>query len=79
MGFLEFIEKVQKKPEPFRQKLALFSVAIITILIIFVWLSLSGFVLREKEAGKTASPDPFSVIKESVKEIRNIIRENVSI
>lgn len=57
MGFLDQIEKLQKKPRQAREKILAASVIIIMILIIAVWARVTRFgFFQDSTATKSESP-----------------------
>lgn len=79
MGFLDFIEKLQKKPELFRRKIALLAVLIVMLAIIAVWLTTLDFSLNEEEIKKAKQAiSPFAVFIDNFKEFGSSIKSGFS-
>lgn len=75
MGFLDFIEKQQKKPTAVRQRTALFTTVIIMVIIIAVWLTTLDLALNEEKNKESESIlGPFSILTDSFKEFGGIIK-----
>lgn len=87
MGVLDIIEKLQKKPESFRRKIAVLGAIFITAALLFVWLAALNFYSKRAEKEKTASglaltPSelaPFSVLAGNFKEAGGFIKEIFSL
>lgn len=65
MGILEFIEKIQRKPEASRKKILLITVFSVMGVIVIVWLTTLNLHLGGREEIKKIS-EPFGVIKEDI-------------
>ncbi|MCF7835682.1 MAG: hypothetical protein K9M15_00995 [Candidatus Marinimicrobia bacterium] len=69
MSFFDWLDKIREKPEPVRKRIAYALTASLVFLIMFVWVSLS---LSKPDSGEDkATRSPFSVIKDSVAQIKN--------
>ena len=66
MGIIfDFIEKLQKKPEPWRKKFVFFATLAMTSVIIGIWLTL--FVLPQKNLAEIKkTPTPFTSLKQDI-------------
>ncbi len=64
--FLEFIEKLQKKPEASRKKILAISLFFIMTAIIAVWLTVFNLNFKGGELKKVGGP--FNLIKEDLKD-----------
>lgn len=75
MGVLDFVEKLQKKPESFRKKIAVMAAVAITAAVIFVWLAGLNFYSKQAKEEETLSgPNPFSVLAQNFKEFFSLIK-----
>ncbi len=72
--FLEFIEKLQKKPEASRKKILAVSLFFAMGIIIAVWLTIFNLDFKAEETAKIVSP--FNFIKEDLKDIYGFIKNS---
>lgn len=80
MGVLDIIEKLQKKPESFRKKIAVLAAVAITAAVIFVWLAGLNFYSARAERERTDSGlAPFSILAGNFKEAGGFIKEIFSL
>ena len=88
MSLLDQLEKIQKKPEPTRQKIMVAAVIIIMAAIILIWSSTIDLSLEKtdyKQTQKTGAKDynsgPFIILKKSfasaTETIKEIFKENI--
>lgn len=75
MGVLEFIEKLQKKPEVSRKKIAALTTLAIMIFIIAIWLVALSFPSAKKETREAKGP--FESLKEDFLNFYGIVKENI--
>jgi len=76
MDIFESIEKLQKKPEAYRKRVALATAFIIIGIIIFVWLTTFNLPkTNNAEIKKVAAP--FSFIKEDILNFYGFFKENI--
>jgi amino acid permease len=83
----QLIEKLRKKPEAARNRIAILTAAAITVIIFLVWLSVLGVRVDNTEentanAGDSASPisilgDNIADIIENVKSQINALKEGI--
>ena len=80
MGVLDTIEKLQKKPESFRRKIAVLGAIFITAALLFVWLAALNFYSKRAEKERTGSDtSPFSVLAGNFKEAGGFLKEIFSL
>ncbi len=66
MSLLDYIERLQKKPDSFKYVVVLTSTVVMMGIIILLWLSLSLFPSLEKKPANTESQKgPFTIIKDN--------------
>jgi hypothetical protein len=71
--FLEFIEKLQKKPEASRKKILAVSLFFIMAAIIAVWLTVFNLNFKSGELKKVS--EPFNLIKEDLKDFYGLFKK----
>ncbi len=71
--FLEFIEKLQKKPEASRKKILAISLFFIMAAIIAVWLTVFNLNFKSEELKKVGAP--FNLIKEDLKDFYGLFKK----
>lgn len=71
--FLEFIEKLQKKPETSRKKILAVSLFFIMAAIIAVWLTIFKLDFKGEELKKVSAP--FNLIKEDLKDFYGLFKK----
>lgn len=64
MSFLDQVEKIQKKPESSRQKIAAMVTFALTGLIVFVWVTVSNPLGVENESENNTKYEPLSILKD---------------
>lgn len=64
MSFLDQVEKIQKKPESLRKKIAAMATSIMTGLMVFVWITVTNPLSVESEGGDNTKYEPLSIIKD---------------
>ena len=83
MGGLDLIEKLQKKPESFRKKIAVLGAIGITAALLFVWLAalnlFSDYPARADNEKSSSELAPFSVLAGNFKEAGGFIKEIYSL
>ena len=80
MGAMDIIEKLQKKPESFRKKLAVLAAIAITAAVLFVWLTaLNFFSVRAERQSTALDTSPFSVLVVNFNEDVGFIKEIFSL
>ncbi len=72
--FLEFIEKLQKKPEASRKKILAVSLFFIMGAIIAVWLTIFKLDFKGGELKKVSGP--FNLIKEDFKDFYGLFKKS---
>ncbi len=72
--FLEFIEKLQKKPEASRKKILAISIFFIMAAIIAVWLTIFNLDFKSGELKKVSAP--FNLIKEDLKNFYGLFKKS---
>jgi hypothetical protein len=72
--FLEFIEKLQKKPEAYRKKILAISLFLIMGVIVAVWLTIFNLDFRSEELKKVSAP--FNLIKEDLKDFYGLFKKS---
>ncbi len=72
--FLEFIEKLQKKPEASRKKILAISLFLIMGIIVTVWLTIFNLDFKAEEAKKIGAP--FNLIKEDFKNFYGLFKKS---
>jgi len=76
MDIFEFIERMQKKPEAYRKRVALGAAFIIIGIIIFIWLTTFNLPKTNNAEIKKAAA-PFSSIKEDILNFYGFFKENL--
>ncbi|MFH0803693.1 MAG: hypothetical protein V1877_01065 [Candidatus Tagabacteria bacterium] len=71
--FLEFIEKLQKKPETSRKKILAVSLFFTMAAIIAVWLTVFNLNFKSGELKKVSAP--FNLIKEDLKDFYGLFKK----
>ncbi len=72
MGVLDFIEKLQKKPESSRRKIVFLSALVITGLIFVFWFTVSNLSLGQNQK---KIKDPFESLKEEFSNFYGLFKE----
>ncbi len=73
MGILDFIEKLQKKPESSRRKILALTLLVIMAAIVIVWLTTFDLNLKNQEVVKGVA-GPFGFFKQDFSDIYGYIK-----
>ena len=76
MDIFEFIERLQKKPEASRKRIAWLSAFIIMAIIIFIWFTTFNLPKMDTAEIKKAGA-PFSSMKEDISNLYGFFKENI--
>lgn len=71
MSLIDKIEKLQKKPEPYRRRVLFITTILIMVLIIIFWVSFLDFSLEKEKIATKKNPEPFDVIKKDLGTLKN--------
>jgi hypothetical protein len=72
MGLIDFIEKLQKKPEASRRLIAIVAAFSVTAIIVFFWLA--TFHLPDIDEDIKNITSPFASIKEDISNFYNLLK-----
>ncbi len=76
MDIFEFVEKLQKKPEASRKRIAWITVFIIMAVIVFIWITAFNLPKMDTAEIKKAGA-PLSSIKEDISNFYGFFKENL--
>jgi ABC-type sugar transport system permease subunit len=79
MSLIDKIEDLRKKPEPVRYRVLIISLIIIMSVIIFFWITLFKYSLKNSEiVGKDNSLKPLKTVSAMISDFSRVFKNNFS-